>query len=76
VVKCNIYKVFPVSSRHFDGSNNGVSRWSDKVTQKYGRNKDGHSHSIGSNIPKISREVVGEKEVQKATNSSQHESLI
>ena len=65
-----------VSSRHSDSSNYGVSRWSDKVTKKYRRNKDEHSHSTGSNIPKISGEIVGEKEVQKATNSSQHESLI
>jgi hypothetical protein len=42
------------------------------VTQKYRRNKDEHSHSTGSNIPKISGEIVGEKEVQKATNSRKH----
>jgi hypothetical protein len=43
-----------VSSRHSDGSNYGVSRWSDKVTQEYRRNKDEHSHSVVSNIPGIS----------------------
>ena len=43
-----------VSSRHSDDSNYGVSRWSDKGTQEYGRNKDEHSHSAVSNIPRIS----------------------
>jgi hypothetical protein len=43
-----------VSSRHCDGSNYGVSRWSDKVTQEYGRNKNEHLHSAVSNIPRIS----------------------
>jgi hypothetical protein len=43
-----------VSNRHSDGNNYGVSRWSDKVTQEYGRNKDEHSHSAVSNIPRIS----------------------
>ena len=65
-----------VSSRHSYGSNYGVGRWSDKVTQKYKRNKDEHSHSTSNNIPKISGEMFEEKEVQKATNSSQNESLI
>jgi len=43
-----------VSSRHSDGSNYGMSRWSDKMTQEYRRNKDEHSHSAVSNIPRIS----------------------
>jgi hypothetical protein len=35
------------------------------VNQKYRRNKDEHSHSAGSNIPKINGEMLGEKEVSK-----------
>jgi hypothetical protein len=46
------------------------------VTQEYERNKDEHSHFAVSNILKISGQMLGEKKVQKATNSSQHGSLI
>jgi hypothetical protein len=40
-----------VSNKHSGSSNHGVSRWSDKMTQKYRRNKVEHSHFTASNIP-------------------------
>jgi len=46
------------------------------VTQDYRRNKlVEFSHPTVSNMAYISGEMLGEKKVQKATNSSQHGSL-
>jgi len=59
--------VVAVNNTHSDDMNHGVGRWSDKVTQDYGRNK--FSHPTVSNMAYISGEMLGEKKVQKATNS-------
>jgi hypothetical protein len=60
--------VVAVNNTHSDDMNHDVDRWSDKVTQDYRRNKL-------VEFSYISGEMLGEKKVQKATNSSQHGSL-
>jgi hypothetical protein len=63
--------VVAVNNTHSDDMNHGVGRWSHKVTQDYGRNKlVEFSHPSVSNMASISGEMLGEKKVQKATNSS------
>ena len=68
--------VVAVNNTHSDDMNYDVDRWIDKVTQDYRRNKlVEFSHPTVSNMAYISGEILGEKKVQKATNSSQHGSL-
>lgn len=52
-----------VNNTHSDGSNHCVSRWTDKVTQDYDRNKVEHSQTAVSNVSYIIGEMFGEKRV-------------
>lgn len=47
-----------------------------KDIQDYGRNKDKHSLTTTINISYIIGDMLGEKEVSKATNSNQDGNLI
>jgi hypothetical protein len=68
--------VVAVNNTHSDDMNHDADRWSDKVIQDYGRNKlVEFSHPTVGNMTYISGEMLWEKKVQKATNSSQHGSL-